>query len=669
MKFKTVAHIIASEVDIDNELETLIEYSLTNKTKIYPTSELSLKHLEYQGILAINGDNYAIADYYFVAYKLLLRFTDEESITLSNNFEESATALLELRSHLLEQSYADLYYDIEAYLWSTIILRHFELYIEDFNTFLSVINTDDTNNFLYPFVEGLLEADKFMQFDPSVFYSVFTKLLNMIGNEAAMSMDKVNIIKLIEGNVESNRSFAHGVFEVATNDESTQIDFLMPVITGLYNSDPDYLENKIKVLVSNEEQSISLTCGLSNAKDIGLKDALFFIKVYKQLNITSEHLLVNKPRLIYSVLKANALNKESAEYRYCKAELFSLATHNNEWVLAYILKDINQLEDLDLASELTLHCAQQPHFNPKIHMQRLTFGLLHINRLDLIYSTYLLLVKSNDIKAIADQSRLMVSRLRSLHKGDFDIILIKLLTNDNGLNRFMGYLLLKGLLSNSFQFEYDILKLNPLTQYKLWVSCLTKYGEPTTALPCLLPILHSQSPYVRRLFIHKLEEYSENYGSLVAETLENYTPKTSPPISKDVIERVKAYQKNFYLTQIQPKEDIKELDPFNNEFRLYEKFNQLSKRKMSNTIKEGLQRPDSFLSQVKHVTLLKGGGWKLGDRKDISKLSENVSSFHLPRLLLTEPQVFDLFVSSDFSTNWDEHQTFNEAEKIINDEQ
>lgn len=76
---------------------------------------------------------------------------------------------------------------------------------------------------------------------------------------------------------------------------------------------------------------------------------------------------------------------------------------------------------------------------------------------------------------------------------------------------------------------------------------------------------------------------------------------------------------------------------------------------------------NSLLNLFSKVTLLKGGGWKIEGRDEISKLGKISTSFSLPRVYFTRPENFDFESGIEMVTNWDD-TNFAEIKRFLDNE-
>jgi hypothetical protein len=221
--------------------------------------------------------------------------------------------------------------------------------------------------------------------------------------------------------------------------------------------------------------------------------------------------------------------------------------------------------------------------------------------------------------------------------------------------------------SSPYIFSIDILSLLPITQYRLWVSLTQDFKEPKYYIPSILSLIDSKSDLVKESFLCKLEEHSEDYGGHIIEVLEMHLDKQNTK-HIEVLERIRQYMVDFYSTYINLKGPIKEFNPYYTDNKAVRLFNELHFKKMSDTIHKGAEK-NSFLSVLgaDTVQLSKGGGFRFGNKGEISKLGSFASSFSLPRSYFINHNKFELEQGFEMRRDWT-NEEFETIQNIIDDE-
>ncbi|HEX5153631.1 MAG TPA: hypothetical protein VFW07_19415 [Parafilimonas sp.] len=132
-----------------------------------------------------------------------------------------------------------------------------------------------------------------------------------------------------------------------------------------------------------------------------------------------------------------------------------------------------------------------------------------------------------------------------------------------------------------------------------------------------------------------------------------------------IIQRVRDYVSDFYPLNIDIKSSIKELNPYFTHPKHINFYNKLFYTKMSQSVNKEVEK-NSLISilAADTIQLAKGGGWKISNRKEISKLGSVGTSFSLPRSYFINPNEYELRKGIEMKLDWDDSE-FDEIAKIL----
>ncbi len=337
---------------------------------------------------------------------------------------------------------------------------------------------------------------------------------------------------------------------------------------------------------------------------------------------------------------------------------------DNQGVIRYILNEISFLDNYNSEkTDLLLNLISQEHFSNDLYTNGISQVFWHLKEIDFFKKVLLALAVVRPFKNIAKN---FTSSFHHFDPLELDKMVIELLLDNKAYIRHLGMSIFDRLSPDSgYLFKNDILKFEPLEQYKLWVSLCGSLKEPKNFLPCLLPLLQSKSETVKECFIYKLEQYSEDYGGHIIELLQD---KIGIHVTQQILDRIKNYSDNFYASNLDAKNKIIELNPYYTHNKLFVEFNAMYRRDFSKKINKGGQK-NSFLSQLATtVQLGKGGGWRIGDREEISKLGSYGHSFVLPRSYFIFPDKYDMEMGVEMREDWQEGD-FDLIKEFISNEQ
>lgn len=238
--------------------------------------------------------------------------------------------------------------------------------------------------------------------------------------------------------------------------------------------------------------------------------------------------------------------------------------------------------------------------------------------------------------------------------GTFSQTLIRLLIHDNGFVRFAGSRIYTHLTfgRGKFRFNYDVLSLQETEQVKLIIAVLTEMNPPQDTLANILKLLDSSNEKVVDFMIHKLKTMVESFFDSVSKEMQAVLEQGIFK-NTDAVEVVKAHHDQF-VKYIHEKENVKELNPWLNEYNLAKYYNEMVQRKNSRMISEVMNK-NSFLSRVaNNVNLTKGGGWKLEGRDSVQQLGHFSRSAPFPRVYFIAPEYLDRVMANKYLVNWEQ---------------
>lgn len=314
--------------------------------------------------------------------------------------------------------------------------------------------------------------------------------------------------------------------------------------------------------------------------------------------------------------------------------------------LVFILQEIVSLENYDTKRVKILeNIIYQPHFSLDSHMFSVVHFFWKTHNISYLQQILVAISKSQPFKNIATHFNSEFDEFDSI---EFDNMLIDLLTDNNARLRFIAMDIFDNLPYNKF--NINIIELEPIKQYKLWVSLCHTYKEPKHIIPFLIPLLESGSITVKESFVTKLKEYSENYGGHLTEVLEeslDINNQNHQQILKSIVD----YMNDYYDKNINVKRNIKELSPYHSSNKILNDFNNFFNKKMRRGINKETDA-NSFLGFATTIQLAKGGGWKRGENNEIMKLAKIETSMALPRNYFIDPNRYELEESQEQQIDW-----------------
>jgi hypothetical protein len=120
-----------------------------------------------------------------------------------------------------------------------------------------------------------------------------------------------------------------------------------------------------------------------------------------------------------------------------------------------------------------------------------------------------------------------------------------------------------------------------------------------------------------------------------------------------IIKRIKTYIENYHIDNIDLKKSVSELNPYHTHYKYIKHFNELFSKNMRKSIDKST-RENSFLSILgsNTIQLSKGGGFKIGNKNEISQLGKVESGFIMPRSYFINPNKFELEKGYIIKQDW-----------------
>ncbi len=654
---------------LDSNLDLIVTYSLENKTLTFlPEIEgIDIGLLRLEKILSQN----TVADNLKFAFKFFAKYKEQLDVKLNEDFISYTQVLARIKKDFNSNKHVQGFSKLERELWTVAIIEANDTYKETFSSYIESLNLKDLKEEIHLFYAGYSVAIQWIKIKVDLFCNNAQQLIKWTKKEDDYNLPLGRLLSGIRNKVYEDSSFGMRCFKHLVKLKDFDVDLMTPLVTGLYEKlGISYYEEHLSLRVSDIIFTVPIICGLSNSKNITEVDAELFLTIYKKVYKIDSEILIHQSKLLFAVLNSSNLSEESDFKNRCIQHLEELVSINNPNLIRYILIQCRYIDNqTDKLYGLIVTAINQPHFQIKEYLALINHILWNSESPSFFKRVLFALAENCRFEEISKKLNSSLHKFLERQKKEFDELLVDLLIQNKAYYRFIGFDIFNDItpLDGSYSFDFDILSLAPICQYKLWVSVLISYREPKSSIPCLLPLLSSSSKFVKEAFICKLEEYSENYGGGLTEVLKDELDLNDPE-NKIIFERVEKYMNDFFESHSRVKFGIKELNPRYTHNEIFVEFNKSYVRGWSNMMQKVSKGNNSFLDFVSTVHLLKGGGWKMEGKDDISKLAKIGSSFSLPRRCFIEPEHFDWEQSAELSKDWSKGY-FDEVKKILENEQ
>ena len=653
---------------LERSLSALVDYCIGNKTLVILKnySGANLSKLQAEGIIKQVSENYILEDYLFFGYKFYKRYSSSLKLKSYKNFSKIAEGLTSIKRDFSSQKNGVHYYKLEKVLWAIAIIEHNRKYRSNLNDYIDKL---DKGKELYLFNEGYSLALPVLKIEVEVCYNNAVRLINILKSDAYYNMPLSTLLNGIYEKVIIDTEYGLNCFNYSIERKKIETTFIIPIIQGLYDMlGYRFYVEYLKPLMENKKYVVAIVVGLSNIKKVTNKEARLFFSLVDKLDKENQELLINLPKLLFAIQKSGYITDKGIVKRSF-SYIGTLIILDNETLISFILHELQFINNhIEHIVSLLITFLQKGHFDIEKHLESLVLILnnkINLNQLFLIIRE---LASAKPYELVSEHLKLLFDALYQKDDVEFEKSMISLLIHNSGAHRFIGRQILLSLtnpLRDSFVFKYNILNLESIKQYKLWVSICQDYKEPKYVIPCLLPLIKSNSELVRESFISKLEEYSENYGKSLIEILEKYLD-LNDSYSNLVFNRIKRHSETFFSEKINIKNEIKEFNPLYTQNKHFIKYNTIHSRKLKNEYNKVTKESSALLNIIPTVYLAKGGGWKIEGSDRISELSNFKWAFPLPRSLFIEPEIFEYEHRIETLRDWGNY--FDEIEKGLEDE-
>lgn len=623
------------------------------------------KELISQSICSNQNGYLIVKDIETISVGLYCYFVVETNFTENASFDEYAELNDRVSKILKANGYSFKYEGLLMNLLALMILKY-SSYGHSLKDYVDSITSDASNTKKNKRLDNFINA--FGIALPNIKYNeddLFSQIIQLsVLTVASPDYNQHYLLQGLRVLTITNTRLALLLFDKFCKEATDQHKIIISLSAGLYEIKGEkFLSENAHPFILDNTIFEQILFGLSFVQEVNYDDAIKFLSLY---NVgKDDYRLANAlGKMLINILKSKKTYPEKTEIvEECFNFLETIIIKHGGTPSLQIIDQIAFLEGYDnQKTHLLTTVVSQPFFNVQefLGVIEKVYWYLHD-----VESVVQVLAAIADKEPFQDLGKNFGNILNHCNKLELDVALINLIIDNRSSRRYLGNSLFN---SNKFQnyykFDYDILQLPPIAQYKLWVGLCQNIGEPESYLVSVLPLLNSNSWTVKESFTCKLEELSEDYAGHISKILETYMSLYDQP---DVLDRVKNYIDDFFSINADCKNGIAELNPYNTQYKLIKEFNKLNNRNFSRTVEKGAKQ-NSFLSQMaKTVKLGKGGGWKLPGKEGVQKLGHFKSGMTLPRSLFIYPEKYDIMCGMEQRIDRNE-EDFDIIQKLIANE-
>lgn len=646
---------------MDEMIYSFIDSVIKYKKLKFSVDEIKIdSKLLNENILKIEKDIIVISNYEVISKQFLEIYKRKFDFTVSKSFQQNIEFIKNIEKDFKSNGYVQDYHILEKEIWKCIINESNLKFKCSFNDYLTSIDLENKPDEIFNFIEAYSNLLSDLDLTVDVIFQNALLLMEITKSDTSFNLDLASILKSIKNKCSSDYELGLEMLHKSLTLNEDKENIISAIVAGLYdNKKVDFYNSILSKLIKKESKLNPILFGLSNVSKIENAECELFIDLIKNLD-NNDLLIISKLSLVFSILKSD----NPTYYSYCFNELETAI--ENEKTAYYILTNLSQLNNYEeKITDVIVKLINQDYFETEKYINAITRNFWNLKEFQSFKKVVFSIIEN---RPFANFTKNFQSYFHLVDKFELDKFVIELLTDNKARKRATGLEIFNKLSNHTpVQFSFNIIKLSPITQYKLWVSLTQDFHEPKNIIIALLPLIHSKSELVKESFLCKLEEISEDYGGLVTEILkDNLSNDNSDNVL--AIERIKNYYETYYEKNANLKNSISELNPYQTQYKHLKRFNNLFHKNMSQSINKGA-RENSFLSILGTNTtqLSKGGGFRFGQNNEISQLGTFSSSFNLPRNYFIDPNKYELEIASLIKKDWTDEE-FSEIKNLLDNE-
>lgn len=651
---------------MEKDLTELLKFIIEHKTFSFQEPDVSFKcdELITHGVLIRQSNQIKVGDSHLFTEALFDYFASKLNFTLNSDFKTAIEFYNKLQEDfkverkvirgITEQMRNLLRYLIKS------INKEFGVSFEEFALNLK---KDDEDSFLYEFNSSFFKCLDELEIQAENLYPIIIHLHEQINSDAQYNMNLGELSKAVTHYCMQHPDKGVKLLELHHDKEHEPIiNIHAAILTGLYKSNREEELIRIKVLAEEEINHVSIACAISAFEPESNSEAKNLLNAIDSIKSVADEYVINLPRLYVNFID-NVNVSDSEIQKRCFAKIQELLEFDHLGIKQTTLWQLQVLKNHDEEIFKIVDSLNKAPFEENLY-KVVNDVLTRFNDQKYFFQFLKGYSVNNKMRFDAKKFEFPISKFKNENPSDFGKYLIELLIDNDAGIRLIGKRILSHLriiIHGNYQFEFDILNLPALEQYKLWVSVFQDSPEPKYSFPLLLPLLKSKYPIVTEAFICKLEELIESYTSSVVSVLKEHLDLANEE-DKKLLERIELKYDEFskYWDR---KINVKELNPLYTQSKLYEVYQEGFGDSLRSNMEDSVEDNSSFLSMVTTITLAKGGGWKHEQGGQITQLSTISSSFQLPREYYIRPERFDFENKVSFTKNWENE--FNVWEATI----
>jgi hypothetical protein len=642
-------------------ISSFIDSVIEQKKLQFSTNETDFDNLLFEkNIIKLEKDKISIADFDSISSCFLEKYKEKLDFKIDEKFQINVDFIKGIKEDFTNNEYIPDYHILEKDIWKSIIKESNSVWKCNFNEYLNSLGKDKKSDRITDFTNAYSNLLPTLDLTSTVIFDNALIQIELTKSDAHYNIDLNTVLNGIKDKCKADYSLGIELLKKLLSVSEDKENLISYIVSGLYeNKNIEFYNSVLNDLIQKENKLNSIFFGLSNISKIEDNECKLFIKLINKYN-QKDLLIISILSLVFSILKSN----NTKYHEFCFKELESAI--KKEQTAYYILSNLDSLNNYNQEkTDIVIKLINQDYFSIEKYINPISNVFWHLKEFDSFKNVVLKIIEKKPFEKFIKSFK---SYFHSVDKIQLDKFTTELLTDNQASKRIIGVDIFNQLsIRTAYQFTFNILDLPHISQYKLWVSLLQDFHEPKNRLIALLPLIDSKSELVKESFLCKLEEISEDYGGHVTKVLEENLNKDNLNYTL-VTERIRTYIENYYIENIDLKKSVSELNPYHTHYKYIKHFNELFSKNMSKSIDKG-KRENSFLSILgaNTIKLSKGGGFKIGNKNEISPLGKVESGFTMPRSYFINPNEYEIGKRIIIKQDW-KNEEFLEIKTFLENE-
>jgi len=640
--FNNIIELIKGNKKLRTEIKLYIKNSFDSKK----FSDISKS--DYPEIIKVNAakkekNKYFVKDNY-LNYELLQFLKEKFNFKEINDYKDYNEFINKI---------SEIFFKIVEYyhFWRSFIVFLFIYFNNfkgwDFKDYILDIKQEDSKRDYFFVQDTFAKALPFLKISKENLTQILYHMLNQAKEDGTFVLVRKSLQEYCAKNYQESKD----LLEYEVNNRKK--DFLINILLGISAIDFLFIFKYTKELLKNNyfKPLAIISLGLYQYNHPKYIDEI--LEIFKSIELDNEEILSGLATAYANLMHQPVLNVNQFDLIFTRiSELLKQDIPEVHYNILDVIARKNNILNIEKKYKLLMHYTKIDEKYKGI-TDLLPFVLLQLDNCTKIFIFITEWVLNHDIHFDNEIFSYLLTEVYKKHPSDYIKNYIGLIINKNGKIRFFANNNIRNIFlseENREIWEKEIDKLNLEMAkkfiYSLFNGCYGDFDKQEERIKIALLLLKKRDKNIFSYLIKELISFTEDYLSLINDTLEE-SLDSNDPFEKEFLS---VFQKNYnqFVGFLKDKNKIKEFDPLQTQAIFINKFMELYNKIQGNKIQEDVEKKSIFLQFCKKIPL----GY--GDSFENRTLSKIEGIIRLPRRYFIFPENFDLFYKLNISKNWEE---------------